>query len=133
MKIATFIIFISLFFSNLYSLDTYCDICNEKIISEYYIDAWVNKFHATHKENAYLLLDYLLRPEVSADFVNLTHYASPIPAANEFIEKEILDDPAIYPTPDIMKRLQLSEVMQPKYERMRTRAFTRYKIGYKKK
>ena len=51
MKIATFIIFISLFFSNLYSLDTYCDICNEKIISEYYIDAWGNKFHATHKEN----------------------------------------------------------------------------------
>jgi len=88
---------------------------------------------APHKENAYLLLDYLLRPEVSADFVNLTHYASPIPAADEFIEKEILDDPAIYPTPDIMKRIQLSEVMQPKYERMRTRAFTRYKIGYKKK
>ena len=23
----------------------------EKIISEYYIDAWGNKFHATHKEN----------------------------------------------------------------------------------
>jgi putrescine transport system substrate-binding protein len=88
---------------------------------------------APHIENAYLLLDYLLRPEVSADFVNLTHYASPIPAASEFIEKEILDDPAIYPTPEIMKRLQLSEVMQPKYERMRTRAFTRYKIGYKKK
>lgn len=51
MNIATFIIFISLLFSNLYSLDTYCDICNEKIISEYYIDAWGNKFHTKHKEN----------------------------------------------------------------------------------
>ena len=50
MKIATFLISATLFFSNLYSLGTYCDICNEVIVSEYYIDAWGNKFHSAHKE-----------------------------------------------------------------------------------
>ena len=50
MKIATFLISATLFFSNLYSLETYCDICNEVILSEYYIDAWGNKFHSAHKE-----------------------------------------------------------------------------------
>ena len=53
MKIATFLISAILFFSNLYSLNTYCDICNEAIVTEYYMDAWGNKFHAEHKENGF--------------------------------------------------------------------------------
>ena len=53
MKIATFFISTILFFSNLYSLNTYCDICNEAIVTEYYMDAWGNKFHAEHKENGF--------------------------------------------------------------------------------
>jgi len=86
---------------------------------------------APHTENAYLFLDYLLRPEVTADFVNITHYASPIPAANEFIDEKILNNPAIYPTPEIMKRLYLTEVDPPKYQRQKTRVFTRAKTGLK--
>ena len=32
-------------------MGTYCDICNEVILNEYYIDAWGNKFHAKHLKN----------------------------------------------------------------------------------
>ena len=88
---------------------------------------------AKNIENAYLLLDYLLRPEVSADFVNLTHYASPVPASNPFIKKEVLNDPAVYPTPEIMNRLFFTEVDPPKYTRIKTRIFSRFKTGIKKR
>jgi putrescine transport system substrate-binding protein len=64
-----------------------------------------------------------------ADFVNLTHYASPIPAASAFIDEKVLNDPAIYPTPEIMERLFLTEVDPPKYQRQKTRVFTRAKSG----
>jgi len=94
-----------------------------------WVDIIIIPDDAPHTENAYLFLDYLLRPEVMADFVNLTHYASPIPAANAFIDEKILNDPAIYPTPEIMERLFLTEVDPPKYQRQKTRVFTRAKSG----
>ena len=88
---------------------------------------------AKNIENAYLLLDYLLRPEVSADFVNLTHYASPVPEAKPFIKEEVLNDTAVYPTPEIMDRLFFTEVDPPKYTRIKTRIFSRFKTGIKKR
>ena len=98
-----------------------------------WVDIVVIPKDAKNIENAYLLLDYLLRPEVSADFVNLTHYASPVPASNPFIKKEVLNDPAVYPTPEIMNRLFFTEVDPPKYTRIKTRIFSRFKTGIKKR
>jgi putrescine transport system substrate-binding protein len=94
-----------------------------------WVDTIIIPDDAPHTENAYLFLDYLYRPEVMADFVNLTHYASPIPAANVFIDEKVLNDPAIYPTPEIMETLFLTEVDLPKYQRQKTRVFTRAKSG----
>ena len=96
-----------------------------------WVDIVVIPKDAKNIENAYLLLDYLLRPEVSADFVNLTHYASPILEAKAFIKPEVLDDSAVYPTPEIMDRLFFTEVDPPKYTRIKTRIFSRFKTGIK--
>ena len=49
--IARFFIFFTLLFPKSGPMGTYCDICNEAIVSEYYIDAWGNKFHAKHLKN----------------------------------------------------------------------------------
>ena len=51
MTIATLFISFELLFSNSNSMGTYCDICNEVIVTEYYMDAWGNKFHSEHLEN----------------------------------------------------------------------------------
>jgi len=98
-----------------------------------WVDIIVIPKDAKNLENAYLLLDYLLRPEVSADFVNLTHYASPVPDAKPFIKEEVLNDTAVYPTPEIMDRLFFTEVDPPKYTRIKTRIFSRFKTGIKKR
>ena len=98
-----------------------------------WLDIMVIPNDARNLENAYLLMDYLTRPEVSADFVNLTHYASPLPSADKFLKDGVREDPAIYPTPEIMDRLSLTPVDPPKYNRMKTRIFTRFKTGQKRK
>ena len=78
---------------------------------------------APNQQTAELFINFLLRPEVGAAITNFTWYASPNAAATEFINPDILDEPAIYPPPDVMDRLEwLQDVGEatPLYERMWT-------------
>jgi spermidine/putrescine transport system substrate-binding protein len=54
-------------------------------------------------------INYLLEPEHGAAITNYTWYGSPNKAAEEFISEEILEDPAIYPPPEVMERLEWME------------------------
>jgi len=84
---------------------------------------------APHPENAHRFIDFLLRPKVIAAITNETRYANAVPASRPFLLPEIFADPAIYPTPEIVKLLQLTHTLPPKTERLRTRAFARVKAG----
>ncbi len=55
---------------------------------------------------AEVFINYLLRPEVAAKVTNFTWFASPNQAAAKYIDPEILGDPAIYPPPEIMDKLE---------------------------
>ena len=84
---------------------------------------------APHPENAHRFIDFLLRPQVIAAITNETRYANAVTASRPFLDPEILADPAIYPTPAIVRLLQLEQILPPKTERLRTRAFARVKAG----
>jgi putrescine transport system substrate-binding protein len=84
---------------------------------------------APHPENAHRFIDFVLRPEVIATISNATGYANAVTAARPLLEPEILADPAIYPTEEVVRRLQLTHNLPPKIERLRTRAFARVKAG----
>jgi spermidine/putrescine-binding protein len=78
---------------------------------------------APNKYTAEVFIDFILRPEISAKLVNYLWYPSPNGAAEEFIDAEILNDPAIYPPDDVMDRLEWIEDVgdaTPLYERMWT-------------
>jgi spermidine/putrescine transport system substrate-binding protein len=51
-------------------------------------------------------MDYALRPEVSAAVSNFVHDATPVKGAKKFINKEDLNNPGIYPSAEVMKRLE---------------------------
>lgn len=51
-------------------------------------------------------MNYLMEPEVAAAVTNFTYYASPNEAAREFIDEEILNNPGIYPPPEVMAKLE---------------------------
>jgi spermidine/putrescine-binding protein len=59
--------------------------------------------------NAYtaeVLINYLNDPEIAGMVTNFTRYASPNEAALEFIEEEIQNDPAVYPTQEVLDNME---------------------------
>jgi spermidine/putrescine-binding protein len=61
---------------------------------------------APSQYTAEVFISFLLRPEVGAQITNFTWYGSPNKAAEEFIDPDILGEPAIYPPPEVMERLE---------------------------
>jgi spermidine/putrescine transport system substrate-binding protein len=61
---------------------------------------------APSQYTAEVFINYLLRPEVGAKITNYTWFGSPNKASEEFIDAEILKEPAIYPPPEVMDKLE---------------------------
>ena len=64
---------------------------------------------APHPCTAHAFINFLLGAENGAASTNWNFYASPNAAAEEFIDAEILEDPAIYPTEELNERLEFIE------------------------
>lgn len=58
---------------------------------------------AAHQDDAYALINYLLRPDIAARNTKATHFANGVLASKNFLPPEILSDPSIYPDEAAMK------------------------------
>ncbi len=87
-------------------------------------------YDAPHVKAAHAFLEFLLKPEVIAAITNDIHYGNDNLAANRFVDPTILNDPTLYPTPEIMRRLYLTDEVSAATERIRTRTWTRIKTAY---
>lgn len=67
-----------------------------------------------HRDLAEKFINFLLDAKVAARNSNFIQYSTPNKAAREFITPEDLKNPAIYPTPEIMARLEFLEDLGPK-------------------
>ena len=95
-----------------------------------WVDVWAIPKDAPHPEAATAFINYMMDPEVAAKCVNYTNYASGVgEAARKFINKDVLEDPAVYPSDDIMRRLWVQKTASQDYERLRTEAWSRIKTG----
>lgn len=65
--------------------------------------------NAPNIENAHLFINHLLDASVGAEITNYTRYGNSNVAARRFINKEILENPASFPTPEVLARLQFIE------------------------
>ena len=61
---------------------------------------------SANKYTAEVFLNYLLRPDVAAMVSNYTWFASPVEAAEPYLNPDILNEPAIYPPEEVMTRLE---------------------------
>ena len=67
------------------------------------------------------LMNFILRPDMGAMLSNFTYYASPNKAAEDLLDADFLNDPAVYPPPEVLDKLQyITEVgdAQSLYERL---------------
>ncbi len=84
---------------------------------------------APHPEEAHEFLNFILEPRVIAEITNDIHYGNDNLAARAFVRQDILDDPAVYPPPELRSRLYLPVELGPDYDRLRTRVWTHIKTG----
>jgi putrescine transport system substrate-binding protein len=84
---------------------------------------------APHPENAHKFIDFMLRADVAAANTNYVYYASGNKAALEFIDDEVKNDPAIYPTPDVSAKLFNLKAHTPDYDELLTETWQRIKAG----
>jgi putrescine transport system substrate-binding protein len=84
---------------------------------------------APHVEEAHAFLNYIMKPEVIAKSSNFVFYANGNKASQPFLDKEILNDPAIYPPEDVMKKFYVPLPYDPKVQRIVTRLWTKVVTG----
>ncbi len=76
---------------------------------EIWIDSMAIPSKAPHRDLAEKFINYILDPKVGAKLSNFNKYATPNKAAMAFIDPKDLSNTAIYPSPEIMSKLEFLE------------------------
>ncbi len=84
---------------------------------------------APHPQAAYQFINFMLRPDVIAKVTNEIFYGNDNIASRPLVNPVILNDPTLYPTPQIESRLFRSAEASAATERIRTRTWTRVKTA----
>jgi len=84
---------------------------------------------AKNVDAAHTFINYLLEPKVIADVSNYVAYANPNPASAEFQDEEVTNNPGVYPSDEVKKRLFPSKLRGQKIDRVMTRMWTDVKTG----
>jgi len=84
---------------------------------------------APHPAEALEFINYILKPEVAAKASNYVFYANGNKASQPLLDKEIIDDPAIYPPEDVMAKLFTVEPYDARGQRLITRSWTKITTG----
>jgi spermidine/putrescine transport system substrate-binding protein len=87
-----------------------------------FVDAMCIPKNAPHRDEAELFINYLLRPDVSAEISNDIWYRGTNKAAKPFIRTEVLNDPGINPSGEFLKKCEplenLGEELTRIYDRL---------------
>ena len=84
---------------------------------------------APNPEGAMKFLNFMMDPHNIAASSNVVKYANGNKGSQEFLDKDVLGDPAIYPSDDTMKKLYTVTPYDPKVQRVVTRMWTKIKSG----
>jgi putrescine transport system substrate-binding protein len=93
------------------------------------LDVLVIPADAPHVRNAHLFIDYLLRPEVAAQNSNLIKYANAVSPDLQPLDPLVRNDQGVFPGQEVRARLTPERPRPPDYQRILTRAWTRFKTG----
>ncbi|AZO41348.1 polyamine ABC transporter substrate-binding protein [Mesorhizobium sp. M7D.F.Ca.US.005.01.1.1] len=84
---------------------------------------------APHVAEAHEFINFMMKPEVIAKSSNFVLYANGNKASQQFVDKAILDDPAIYPDAATLEKLYTVQPYDPKTQRIITRTWTKIVTG----
>ena len=84
---------------------------------------------AKNVDEAHEFLNYLMTPEVIAKASNYVYYANGNKASQEFLEEDVIGDPAVYPDEATLDNLYTTMPYDAKAQRQITRLWTRVVTG----
>ncbi len=84
---------------------------------------------AAHKDAALQWINYIETPQVHAAITNAVYYPSANAEAKKYVDPKIANDPAVYPSADVVKTLFLLKPLPPEIQRLQTRLWTEIKSG----
>ena len=84
---------------------------------------------APNPEGAHKFLNFIMDAQNMADASNYVYYANGNLASQPLLEEDVIDDQAIYPTPETVKNLYTTTPYEPKVQRIVTRLWTKIKSG----
>jgi len=97
--------------------------------AEMWFDQMAIPADAKHVDEAHAFINYILKPEVAAKASNYVFYANGNKASQPLLEKEILDDKAIYPDEATLAKLFTVKPYDAKTQRLVTRSWTKIVTG----
>ncbi|WP_274630046.1 polyamine ABC transporter substrate-binding protein [Arvimicrobium flavum] len=97
--------------------------------AEMWFDQMAIPADAKNVAEAHEFLNYIMKPEVAAKATNFVYFANGNKASQQFIEKEIMDNPAIYPDEATLSKLFTVSPYDPKTQRLVTRSWTKIVTG----
>lgn len=84
---------------------------------------------AGNVDEAHAFINYLLEPQVIADISDYVGYANPNQHADELMDDEVRNNPGVYPAQEVLDKLFISKPLPASAQRIKTRAWTRFKSG----
>ncbi len=84
---------------------------------------------APNPDAAHKFINFMLDAKNAAAATNYVFYANGNLASQKYIDKEVLDDPAIYPDAETVKKLYITTPYPPRIQKLVTRMWTRIKTG----
>ena len=97
--------------------------------AEMWFDQMAIPADAPHVAEAHEFLNFIMKPEEAAKATNYVFFPNGNKASQQFIDKEILDDPAIYPDQATLDKLFTVSPYDPKTQRVVTRIWTKIVTG----
>ncbi len=89
-------------------------------------DSFTIPANSPNKKATEQLIDFLLRAEISAQITNATYYWLPNDAALPLVNPEIRDNPAIFPSSDMLKNAEILLSLSPEGEALHADAWERF-------
>lgn len=84
---------------------------------------------APDPDSAYAYMNYIMRPQVSADISSFKRYATANIPAQDLVAPAVRNDPGIYPPPDVRQKLAVQLADTPEQTRAITRMWQKFKTG----
>ena len=84
---------------------------------------------AKNVKEAHEFINYLLQPQVMADLTNYLQFPNANSAATPLVDEVYRNDPGIYPSDDLLKKLYAFPDLSAKGQRAMTRSLTKIKSG----